>query len=212
MTEDIAISAQPRTKLGSTESRRLRRNGQIPANVFGHGEAAQAISVSEDAFRPVLTTGHKIVDLSVGGLTQKALVREVQWDTYSHFVQHIDFMRVDASERIRVEVPVVLRGTPAGVGAGGVLDHQLHTLTIEAPAVKIPDSIEVRLMDLEIGGVIHVSDVQLPPDARMETPAELIVVQIVEPHEVPEEGEMEAAPGAQPELVGRKEGEGGEQE
>lgn len=212
MTDDITITTQPRTKLGTTECRRLRRNGRIPANVFGHGEAAEAVSVSEDAFRPVLTTGHKVVDLDIDGKTQKALVRDVQWDTFSKFVQHIDFVRVDATERMVVEVPVVLRGTPPGVSAGGVLDHQLHTLSVEAPAVQIPDSIEIRVLDLQIGDAIHVSDVELPPDVTMETPEDLIVVQVNEPMEIPEEEEgLEAeAPGAEPELVGRKEEDEGE--
>lgn len=214
MSDDISITTEPRIKLGTTECRRLRRSGRIPANVFGHGEAPQAISITEDAFRPVLTTGHKVVDLSVDGKTQKALVRDVQWDTFSQYVEHIDFVRVDATERMVVDVPVVLRGTPPGIGAGGVLDHQLHTLTVEAPASQIPDSIEVRVLDLQIGDAIHVADVQLPPDVTMETPADLIVVQVNEPIEIPEEGEeLEGEiPGAEPELVGRKEeGEGDEE-
>lgn len=207
MSDDISISTEPRGKLGTSEARRLRRSGRIPANVIGHGEAPQAVSITEEAFRPVLATGHKVVDLSVEGKVQKALVRDVQWDTYSQFVQHIDFLRVDATERMVVDVPVVLRGTPPGVTAGGVLDHQLHTLSVEAPAVKIPDQIEVRVLDLGIGDSIHVSDVKLPPDVAMVTEAELIVVQVNEPVEIPEEEEetgIEAA-GAEPEVIGRTE-------
>jgi len=207
MSDDISISTEPRAKLGTNESRRLRRSGRIPANVIGHGEEPQAVSISEEAFRPVLTTGHKVVDLTVAGKVQKALVRDVQWDTFSQFVQHIDFVRVDATERMVVDVPVVLKGTPPGVTAGGVLDQQLHTLSVEAPAVKIPDQIEVRVLDLEIGDSIHVSDIELPPDVAMETDAELIVVQVNEPVEIPEEDEepgIEAA-GIEPEVIGREE-------
>lgn len=209
MTDDIQIRTEPRTKLGTSECRRLRRSGRIPANIIGHGEEPQAVSVTEDAFRPVLATGHKVVDLSVDGKTQKALVRDVQWDTFSQLVQHIDFVRVDATERMVVDVPVVLRGTPPGVTAGGVLDHHMHTLSVEAPAVKLPDQIEVRVLDLQIGDAIHVRDLQAPPDATWMDDPDQIVVQVNEPVEIPEEeegAELEAA-GAEPEVVGREEEE-----
>jgi large subunit ribosomal protein L25 len=205
MSEDISITTEPRSKLGTSECRRLRRNGRIPANIIGHGEEPQAVSVTEDAFRPVLATGHKVVDLSIDGTTQKALVRDVQWDAFSQFVQHIDFLRVDATERMVVDVPIVLRGTPPGVTAGGVLDHHMHTVSVEAPAVQIPDQIEVRVLDLQIGDAIYVRDVQLPPDVRMMDDPDQVVVQVNEPVEMPEEegAELEAT-GAEPELVGRK--------
>lgn len=212
MSDDISISTEPRTKLGTAECRRLRKRGRIPANVIGHGEQPQAVSVEEDAFRPVLATGHKVVDLSVDGRMQKALVRDVQWDTFSQYVQHIDFLRVDATERMVVDVPVVLRGTPPGVRAGGVLDHQMHTLSVEAPAVKIPDQIEVRVLDLQIGDSLHVRDVELPAEVTMMDEPDGVIVQVNEAVELPEEEEaVEAdAAGAEPEVVGRKADEEGE--
>jgi large subunit ribosomal protein L25 len=104
-----------------------------------------------------------------------------------------------------VDVPVVLRGTPPGVTAGGVLDHHMHTVSVEAPAVQIPDQLEVRVLDLQIGDAIYVRDVQLPPDVRMMDDPDQVVVQVNEPVEMPEEegAELEAT-GAEPELVGRK--------
>jgi large subunit ribosomal protein L25 len=212
MSDDIPITTEPRTRVGTSECRRLRRSGRIPANIIGHGEEPEAVSVTEDAFRPVLTTGHKVVDLTINGKTQKALVRDVQWDTFSQYVQHIDFLRVDATERMVVDVPIVLRGTPPGVTAGGVLDHHMHTVSVEAPAVQIPDQLEVRVLDLQIGDAIHVRDVKLPPDVKMMDDPDQIVVQVNEPIEIPEEeagAELEAA-GAEPELVSRKEDEGEE--
>ena len=111
-----------------------------------------AVSIDEDEFRPVLATGHKVVDLKIEGRTQKALVRDVHWDTFSTEVQHIDFQRVDETEKMLVEVPCGdLRGTPQGVVDGGVLDHQMHTLEVEATAVSLPEKIEIRVNDLKIG-------------------------------------------------------------
>ncbi len=205
MSDDITIAAEPRKKTGTTDARRLRRSGRIPANIFGHQMEPLAVSIEMEAFRPVLATGHKVVDLKLAGGAQKALVREVHWDTFSTEVQHIDFQRVDVTERMVVEVPVELRGTPQGVVDGGVLDHQLHTLEIEATAVSLPDKIEIRVNHLKIGDAIHVSDVaDLPAGVVMQTPGDLIVVQVnaaVEIGDIEDLGEDGAM--AQPELVGR---------
>ncbi|MGD9857096.1 MAG: 50S ribosomal protein L25, partial [Planctomycetaceae bacterium] len=179
MSADIKIDAARRSKAGTSECRRLRRQGRIPGNVFGHKQDAVSISIDREAFRPVLTTGHKVVDLNIDGRLEKALVREVQWDTFSTEVRHIDFQRVDVTERMSVDVPVVLRGTPQGVLDGGVLNHQLHSITVEATALNLPDQIEIRVNDLGIGQSIHVSDIKgLPEGVTIETDAELIVVQV----------------------------------
>lgn len=212
MSDDITIAAEPRAKLGTTAARRLRRNGRIPANIFGHQRDSIAVSINEEEFRPVLATGHKVVDLKIEGRSQKALVRDVHWDTFSTEVQHIDFQRVDETEKMIVEVPIVLRGTPQGVVDGGVLDHQMHTLEIEATAVSLPEKIEIRVNDLKIGDAIHVSDVtDLPNGVTMQSPAEMIVVQVNEAVEVEELEDLgeEPAP-TEPEVIGEKPDQDGE--
>lgn len=206
MSDDITIAAEPRAKLGSTAARRLRRDGRIPANVFGHHQDPLAVSIEVDAFRPVLATGHKVVDLKIEGRSQKALVRDVHWDTFSTEIQHIDFQRVDETEKMIVEVPIVLRGTPQGVVDGGVLDHQLHTLEVEATAISLPDKIEIRINHLNIGDVIHVSDVtSLPDGVTMQTPGELVVIQINEAVEVEDTEELgDESAATEPEVIGAK--------
>ncbi len=206
MSKDIQIDALRRPKGGTTECRRLRREGRIPGNVFGHKRDAVPISIDVESFRPVLATGHKVVDLTIDGTEEKALVREVQWDTYSTEIHHIEFQRVDATERMSVDVPVVLRGTAQGVIDGGVLDQQLHVLTVEATASSLPDQIELRVHDLKIGDAIHVSDVvDLPEGVTIDTPAELVVVQVNAPVEIADDDEAEEDLTTQPELIGRKE-------
>jgi len=144
--------------------------------------------------------------LEIEGRSQKALVRDVHWDTFSTEVQHIDFQRVDATERMVVEVPVELRGTPQGVIDGGVLDQQMHTLEVEATAASLPEKIEIRVNDLNIGESIHVSDItDLPEGVTLQTPADSLVVQVNEAVELKEEEETGEEGIAQPELVGRKE-------
>src|SRR5688572_7252480 len=82
MAEDPKLSAEPRTKLGSAECRRLRRDQRVPGNVYGHGEEPASIAVAEEAISPIVHSGHKVVDLELGGKTEKAILREVQWDTF----------------------------------------------------------------------------------------------------------------------------------
>ncbi len=205
MSEDLQIVAEPRTALGKTACRRLRRQGLIPASMYGHGQHPVSLSLKEDDFRSVLSTGHKVVDIKLGTEVQKVLVRDLQWDTYSKQVQHIDLIRVDATERMRVEVPIELRGTAPGVIAGGLLEQPLHSLQIEASVASIPDQITIRIHDLQIGQSLHVSDItDLPADIVIETPGDLVVVQVSErvEVEVAASDEEEGAP-AQPELVGR---------
>ncbi|MCA9032412.1 MAG: 50S ribosomal protein L25, partial [Planctomycetaceae bacterium] len=131
----------------------------------------------------IARSGAKVVDLKLEGSDeQKAIVREVQWDTFGTHVLHLDFMRVDATQRVTAHVPIHLRGTAPGVIAGGRLDHHLHALTIECLAVQIPTEINVRITSLKIGDSLHVSDIaDLPPGTTVLSPADEVVVQIVEP-------------------------------
>ncbi|MCA8994460.1 MAG: 50S ribosomal protein L25 [Planctomycetaceae bacterium] len=177
------IAIQPRTNIGTTASRRLRRDGLVPVNVYGHGEKEAFGTVGADVASAIARSGAKVVDLKLEGSDeQKAIVREVQWDTFGTHVLHLDFMRVDATQRVTAHVPIHLRGTAPGVIAGGRLDHHLHSLTIECLAVQIPTEINVRITSLKIGDSLHVSDIaDLPPGTTVLSPADEVVVQIVEP-------------------------------
>jgi large subunit ribosomal protein L25 len=199
------IPAAPRTEHGTTACRRLRRKGLIPANVYGHKIDPVRISLQEDDIRPILASGAHVVELDLDGKLEQALIREVQWDTFSTYIRHLDFVRVDANERVRVNVPVQLRGTAPGVLAGGLLEHQLHALHVECPAIQIPDFVTVRITELDIGSAIHVRQLaDLPEGVTVLDHPEAVVVQVVKPGVV-ETAPTEAVPGpAEPELIGRK--------
>ncbi len=198
------LAASRRTQIGTTASRRLRREGLVPANVYGHQQDPLAVAVRADDLRAVVASGAHVVDLDVEGTAEKALIREVQWDTFSTYIQHLDFLRVDPNERVQVAVPVHLKGTAAGVIAGGMLEHHLHALEIECPAIEVPDAIDIRISDLEIGGAIHVSDIpDLPANLTVLDSADSLVVQIVKPGAAVEEEEAAEFSAAEPELIGR---------
>lgn len=203
MANDPKLVAEKRVKLGTAECRRLRRQGLVPGNVYGHQQDPVAFSVSADILTPILHSGHKVVDLEMGSAVEKAMFREVQWDTFGQVVQHFDLVRVDANERVTVDVAIVLRGNAPGVLSGGMLEQHLHSLTLDCPAIEIPERITVRISELEIGGVIHVSDLELPGHTHVQTTDDTVVVRVVEAVAEEEDVEGEAGP-AQPELVGRK--------
>jgi large subunit ribosomal protein L25 len=202
MAHDPKLVASPRAKLGSAECRRLRSRAQVPGNVYGHGEAPAPIAVAVEVLAPIVHSGHKIVDLEMAGSTQKAMLREVQWDTFGAHLLHFDLQRVSADERVETEVAVETHGTAPGVLAGGILEMPLHTLRIECPALEIPDRIVVNVNHLQMGESIHVGEIPLPPNVRALNDEDEVVVHVGRPSAAPEEEEEQALPGpAEPELV-----------
>ncbi len=204
-TDTPVVEASTRTKNGTAESRRLRRDGKIPAVVYGHGEETVSIAAEGDQVERLLNSGSQVADLSIDGKTDTALVKDVQWDTFSQHVLHVDFLRVAKGEKVEIEVPIELHGVSPGASAGGVLDHQLHALPALCPALQIPEKIEVNVNELEIGDSVHLSDLELPGQLEPQVPPETLVVQVNEPIEVPEEDETDDLGPAEPELVGREE-------
>lgn len=190
------IAVQPRTESGSTGSRRLRTQGIVPAVMYGHKKGAVSIQLTGEDVRALLKDGSKVVDLELDGTLEKTLLRDVQWDTFSKHILHVDFLRVDPDERIHVEIPVAFRGTAPGVLAGGIFEQPLHTIEVECLAVEIPDAIHVKIGNLQIGDSVHVSDlVDLPAGLKILNPADSVVVQISEDAKaVKEEEEVEDQP------------------
>jgi large subunit ribosomal protein L25 len=204
MATATKISAKKRPNSGSRNNQRLRRDGIVPANVYGHGEAPDSISIAAEEARPLVLSGHKVVDLEIDGKAQKALLREVQWDTYGHHLLHLDFMRIDAKQRIAVDVPIRLKGSAPGTLTGGILEQPLHSLHIECLAIEVPDEISVRINTLELDQAIHVRDLtDLPVSVVVKNLPDAIIVHVVKPQV--EEVVAPAAPAAaEPEVVGKK--------
>lgn len=204
MSTEKTLTAQKRSRLGSAECRRLRREGIVPGNVYGHTQDPVAIGIDEVVLTTLVNSGTKVLRLEVEGRSETTVLRDVQWNTWGTQIEHFDLLRVDPDEKVTIDVAIELRGTAPGVVAGGVLDHHLHTLTVDCPAIDIPDRITVRIHTLEIGQTIHLSDLELPASVHPHHPPETIIVRVTEPAaevglEVPE-----GATGAEPEVVGRK--------
>lgn len=207
MADITTLKLEPRQRTGTAECRRLRREGVVPGNVYGHGEGSVAVKAREEEVTRLISGGARVIDTVMDGTAQKAIFREVQWDAFGIQVQHFDLIRVSADETVVVEVPIELRGTAPGTMAGGILDQHLHTLEVEASADRIPEVIVVRIGSLDVGEAVHVSDLELPDGVITRLPPEELVVQVTEAMVEPEELE-EGQPGAlEPEVIGRKQEE-----
>lgn len=184
--------------IGSAESRRLRRQGDIPAVVYGHGMDAVAVSVPGRELRAALTTEaglNAVLTLQVDDRRFLALTREIQRHPVRGTVVHVDFQVVDPDESVAAEVPVMLTGEALHVAHGdGVVDQQLFTMTVHAKPGEIPSSLEVDISELTIGGAIRVAEVGLPAGVTADLDAETVVVMGVPPRtQARDEGEGEEA-------------------
>src|SRR5438552_9814855 len=178
MAEVITLAAQRREGRGSQKAKKLRLQGLVPAVVYGHKEATVSIALPADEVTKAIRQGAHIVNLQTDGITQTALIKEIQWDHLGKELQHVDFARVSADERVTVPVPIEIRGTAPGIAQGGVLDQPLHTLHLECPVTSIPGSIRVNISELQLDGAIHVRDLALPEGVKAMDDPDVIVVHI----------------------------------
>ncbi len=201
MSNEAKLVVEPRTEMGSAACRRLRNRGLVPGNVYGHNADPVAIMVAADVLGPVLKSGSRVVDLDVAGKHDKAVIREVTWDVFGRFVEHIDLLRVDPNERVTITVPLILKGTAPGIVSGGMVEQPLHSLVIDCLAYQIPDSIIVRIGSLQLGQSIYVRDLPLPEGSHAHSAQDAIVVHIVKAREVVEATTPSAS---EPEVIGKK--------
>lgn len=215
MAESIELVAEKREAGGSRVARRLRKQGKVPGVLYGHKEETVALTLSLEDLQRAIRHGVRVVDLKANGKVEKALIRDVQWDHLGKELLHIDFARIAADERVVVTVPIEIRGTAPGIAAGGVLDVQMHRLSVECLAISLPDSIRVNVGELQMGSAIHVRELVLPPGVKAMADADAVVVQVTaKTVEAEAPAAVAEVPGAaEPEVIGRKataEEEGGE--
>jgi large subunit ribosomal protein L25 len=195
------LNVNLRDSLGKRRTRRLRGAGLTPAVLYGHGEANLSLAIPSSEVAAAVRHGSRLVQLK-GAVEEQAFIREMQWDVYGTQVMHLDLTRVSEHERVRVQVTIELRGEAPGVKEGGVIEHILHDVQVECPVTAIPERLQLSISGLNKGDSLTVANLQLPAGVTVLSPADLLVVQCVEPAE-----EVEAAPtseGAEPELIGRK--------
>jgi large subunit ribosomal protein L25 len=203
-----SVEVKLRKETGTRASRKLRREGLVPAVLYGHGEKCVDLVATREAVQAAVRHGSRIVELK-GAVKTGALIRELQWDTFGVEPVHVDFLRVSATDRVKVKVPVDLKGECPGQRAGGVVSLILHEIELECTADAVPEKIHVAVGKLQLGGTIKVHDLELPAGAKAIADADEAVVTCTVPVDKAEEA---AAGGVEPELIGRKAAEEGEAE
>jgi large subunit ribosomal protein L25 len=209
MADAIELVTQKRESHGSRAARRLRKEGLVPAVVYGHKEATVSVSLPAAELEKAIRHGVRVLDLKTDGKLQKALIREVQWDHLGKDLLHVDFARVAADERVVLTVPLEIRGTAPGIAAGGVLDQPIHTLSVECLAIAVPESIRVNVSELQLDGTIHVRDLVLPEGVKAMADPDAVVVHVAQKQVEPEVAPAPAAApeSAEPEVIGRQRAE-----
>ena len=175
MIDMLSLQAEPRERIGSTGAAAVRRKGRIPAIVYGHKQEPVAISFDAHDFLEGLRHGHRLMDVTVNGSAEKMLVKDLQYDHLGRTILHVDLIRVDVTERIKVDVALELKGIPKGTQEGGVLESHMDHLEVECLAVDIPESIVVSVKDLDVGQSIFARDVKLPDGVKLVTGADVMV-------------------------------------
>ena len=166
MSETLTLPAETR-RAGKGASRALRREGRVPAVVYGGKEEILAIHVEEKELRRQLGTGHffnSVVDVELGGKKVRALPKDVAFHPVSERPLHVDFLRLAADATVTVEVPVQFINEEAspGLKRGGVLNIVRHELELVCDATRIPAEIAIDVTGLDVGDSIHISHVKLP--------------------------------------------------
>ena len=153
------LHVENRKTIGKRNNERLRRAGRLPAVLYGHGEEAVSLTLAADQLEASLRHGAKVVDLD-GAASGKALLQDIQWDTFFQHVLHVDLLRVRAGEKVKIDVPIELRGEAPGSRDGGLIEQMVHSIEIEVALDVIPDKLHININHLEIGGQLTANDIE----------------------------------------------------
>lgn len=203
MTKAEVLNAEIREDRGTRAARRMRAAGKVPAVLYGHGQQTVSLTLPADRLTAAIRHGHRLLQLQ-GGVNEQALITQLQWDVWGQEVLHVDLTRVYADERVKVEVPIELRGEAPGTKSGGVLTQLLASIEVECPAADVPDKVEMNINHLEVNQALTVADLDLPQGVKPLAAADVVVVHCPEAVEAPEET-VEGP--AEPELIQRQSGE-----
>ncbi|MHC4573428.1 MAG: 50S ribosomal protein L25 [Planctomycetota bacterium] len=176
MEKTLMLKAERREQTGSRSAARLRKNGRIPAIIYGHKQEPAAISLDAHHLVEGLHHGRRLIDVQVGKKNEKLLIKDLQYDHLGKNVIHADLMRVDVRETVRVTVPIELKGTAQGAHEGGIVEEHADHLEVECKVTDIPEAIVVSVKELGVGDTLHAGEVELPENVKlMSDPSTLVV-------------------------------------
>jgi large subunit ribosomal protein L25 len=196
--EQIKLKAQIRKTVGNGPARLLRREGRVPAVLYGSKIETILLSIDIKDFEHILkeaSVGSVLLNLQIqNGKTssRSAMIKELQTHPVSGQFLHVDFYEIDMQKKITAKVPVVAKGKSIGVEVGGLLEYARRELEVLCLPTEIPEAIEVDISDLDIGDSIHVEDISLAGDIEIPADTNFTLVTILAPkvEEIVEEEEL----------------------
>jgi len=190
---EVKLAAESRTEFGKGAARRVRREGRVPGVVYGHGTDPVHITLPGHDLLLALRTPNVLLALDLDGKTELAIPKAVQRDAIKGFLEHVDLLLVKRGEKVTVEVFVQTEGELAP--GSFLVENVLNTLTVEAEATHIPESVTVSIEGLEAGASIHAKDIKLPKGTTLAIDEDAVVIQVLsaQAEEPAAEGESEAA-------------------
>jgi large subunit ribosomal protein L25 len=211
----IELKAQLREKVGKKATKAVRREGKIPAILYGRGLTSTPLAVSSKDFHQVTHTkagANVLISLKMEGSKAKkettCLIKEAQRDPVTDHICHVDFAAISLTEKIRVKVPLVIKDAEQAIGIkeGGVLDLVHHEIEVECLPTEIPERLETSVKALKIGDAIHVKELAFPPNVTPLLEGDEVVVTL-HPPKKEEEVAPPAEAAAEPEVIekGKKE-------
>lgn len=200
------IQVQPRERLGSRDSARLRASGRLPMVIYGHKQDAVHVSADTKAITDLLHRRTRVLEVQVGQTVEPCLVKDVQWDHLGSKIIHLDLTRVDLNEKVTVPVELQLVGEPKALNdiEGAILDHPVAHIEVECLVTAIPERIRVDVSGVTADEPLTAGKIKLPEGVTLKEDPELIVAQIQIVQEVEEAPVAAEGQTAEPELIGRK--------
>ena len=184
------MKAEPRTAIGRNQTQHLRKEGWLPAVVYGQKKESIAISISQWEFEQHIKHHHKVYALDIGGQRQDAFLQDLQFNVLNDQPLHVDFRRIDLNEAMDVQVEITLIGHPVGLGKGGTLLKDNLKITISCLPTAIPEVVEVAIGHLDAGEALLAKDLALPDGVKLAVPDDTIICRVSgEAAPAPEEGE-----------------------
>ncbi len=196
---EVHIAAESRTEFGKGAARRTRREGKVPAVLYGHGTETRHLTLPGHDLMLALKTPNVLLYLDglKKGNSEIALPKAVQRDPVRNIIEHVDLILVRRGEKVTVEIPIRVTGQISAIG-DGMLNQQLVQIPLEADATNIPQGIDVDVTGMEVGQSVHASDLTLPPGVTLQVEPDTLVLHVIartaeEPEEETEAPEVPEA-------------------
>ena len=176
MEKGLVLKGEIRERTGSKSSVKVRKQGRIPAVVYGHKKETVAVSLDAHNLVEGLHHGSRVFDIQIGKKKETVMFKNLQYDYLGRDIIHVDLVRVDVTETVKIKVPIELKGTAQGTHEGGIIEEHVAWLEVECMVTDIPETIAVWVKDLGIGQALHAGEVELPEKVKLVSDTNIVLV------------------------------------